>query len=273
MKVFLGILVFTSMALALVDESAALNATPESKKTDLLISTGNGQTIKISTDGKKPIVSQFNRSAQRFRMNKQFIRRVNFRKGQDEDPTQGGDEGNNFGNTGSTDEYGHGDEGNNDHGDYGQGSESNDEGDIESELDELNSVIGSLSHIRNDNSKHNPNDDTYSVPTELIDQILEILEDYEAVLTEGGDDSHGGDDSQGGEGGYNSGEEHYGDGQGAEPNPEEQESFNNYNDEFRARRRARAQSIAKAFRHSRNNKQWFHRNNRLRNGPVRFVHP
>ncbi len=277
MKVFLGILVFTSMALALVDESAALNATPESKKTDLLISTGNGQTIKISTDGKKPIVSQFNRSAQRFRMNKQFIRHVNYRKGQEEDPNNGGEGGSNFG--GSDDPNNGGDGSNNfggsddpnnggyasaeDNGnggqDVGQDSGSNDQGDIVSEIDELNSVIGELSRMRNEKVNYNENDDTYGIPATLVDQILEILEDYEAVLSEGGD------------AGYQEGNNEGGNEIVSDPNANQ--DYSDYNDEFRARRRARVQFIANKLRQNKNNNQRFQRNNRLRNGPARFGHP
>lgn len=277
MKVFLGILVFTSMALALVDESAALNATPESKKTDLLISTGNGQTIKISTDGKKPIVSQFNRSAQRFRMNKQFIRHVNYRKGQEEDPNNGGDGGSNFG---GSDDPNNGGDGNNNfggsddpnHGSYAstedngnggqdveQDSGSNDQGDIVSEIDELNSVITELSRMRNEQVNYDKDSDTYGIPAALMDQILDILEDYEAVLSEGGD------------AGYQEGNNEGGNEIVSDPNANQ--DYSDYNDEFRARRRARVQFIANKLRQNKNNNQRFQRINRLRNGPARFGHP
>lgn len=61
MKVFATFALLALATHGLVDESVPGAATPESKKTDLLISAG-GQTIKISTDGRgnqaKPVVSQ-----------------------------------------------------------------------------------------------------------------------------------------------------------------------------------------------------------------------
>lgn len=262
MKVFLGILVFTSMALALVDESAALNATPESKKTDLLISTGNGQTIKISTDGKKPVVSQFNRSVQRFRMNKQFFRRPANRNAQNTDdsgdyPEGGPIEDDHYNHDASThdDSNGNFDENNESFHDteggsiHGEGDgENNDHGDVAAEIHELEDVITELSEMKTNKNGYNQDDDTYTVPGPLIDSILQLLEDYEAVLNEDESDD----------------ENH---------EPEETHENNSIYEEER-KRRARVQFIKNQRVHNRNNMNVrFRRNNRIQNRFNRFRHP
>lgn len=262
MKVFLGILVFTSMALALVDESAALNATPESKKTDLLISTGNGQTIKISTDGKKPVVSQFNRSVQRFRMNKQFFRRPAFRNAQNTDdsgdyPEGGPIEEDHYNHDGAIhdDSNGNSDETHESYHDVG-GDSAHDEGygdngdheDVASEIHELDVVIGELSQIKANQTSYNQEDDTYSVPAPLIDSILQLLEDYEAVLNEDETD----DDPQ---------------------HSEETHEDNSIYEEER-KRRAKVLFIKNHRIQNRNNRSVrFRRNNRIQNRFNRFRHP
>lgn len=174
MKVLFGFFLLATFALAAVDESAAVNNVPESKKTDLIISTGNGQSIKINTDGGKIQTNAFAKgtafaqSAQRFRMNKVFHRPAIRRQ---DDPN---------------------------------GGEAYGTAEIEAEINDLEHTIAYLSTLRNQGGDESGN---VHVSAEMVNQILELLENYQGVLNEAnGGNGNAGESGEDGDNGAYSGE-------------------------------------------------------------------
>lgn len=162
MKQLFGFVLLAGLALALVDEQTPSGVVQESKKTDLIISA-NGQTIKINTDaGHRKAVGG---SAARFRLNSKFIR-VKTRKAQEETqnpPEEVGEEG-------------------------GQDNQNAAEtADLDQELQDLAAVINNLSELRSANPTA---DAAIEIDAGQVDKILDLLENYEKILTEASNGSN-----------------------------------------------------------------------------------